>query len=107
MRVGKNNLMVKNLDRILPLIHEYNWEITELQNNIGMLSLTKEVFMDTKNVKVKVNIYLTTLSVSTAMNHPKKGKTQLHRKNSCLEHIEQILKNPRVHTKRGYYQKKR
>lgn len=107
MRVGKNNLMVKNLDRVIPLTEKYDWEIIDLQSMIGMLSLEKKILMDKVLVKVRVNIYLTTLSVSTAMKHPKKGKTQLHRKASCFEDIEKILKNPRVHTGKGYYKKKK
>lgn len=44
-------------------------------------------------------------TVSTSMNHPKKGKTQLHRKGVGMELLGQLLDNPRKHTGSGYYEK--
>ena len=39
--------------------------------------------------------------VVTSLHHPKSGKTQLSRDVVSYEEIEEILKNPRVHTHRG------
>ena len=63
-----------------------------------------------KKEGVQVNIYWKknftgNYTVSTSMNHPKKGKTQLHRKNISQKQLIDILKNPRKHTGKGYYKK--
>ncbi|MCP4651172.1 MAG: hypothetical protein GY853_13985 [PVC group bacterium] len=52
---------------------------------------------------VRINVYMSTLTISTVINHPKKGKTQLHRKKCNIELIKKIFKNPRQHTGLGYY----
>ena len=51
----------------------------------------------------RINVYYSTGTVGTAMNHHTKGTTQLFRKN--VDHVElyRILLNPRVHTGKGYY----
>ena len=45
------------------------------------------------------------MTVSTCLNHPKKGKTQLFRKRVNKEMLEQIFEYPRKHTGKGYYTK--
>lgn len=56
-----------------------------------------------RNGKEKMNICLSTMTVQTAMNHPKKGKTQLNRKNVSPAELEKLMKNIRQHTGKGYY----
>lgn len=56
--------------------------------------------------KQKMNVYLTTLTIQTALKHPKSGRTQLNRKGLSLMEIEQVFKNPRTHTGKGYHVKK-
>ncbi len=55
---------------------------------------------------VRVNVWKTKhvglFTVGTYMDHPKQGKTQLFRKNCNLEEVMKILKNPRIHTGKGY-----
>jgi len=65
--------------------------------NLYMLSFKKE--------NQRINIYTTTMTISTAINHPIKGKTQLYRRNIDLKNLEKIFQNPRIHTKKGYYRK--
>ena len=50
----------------------------------------------------RINVWFTTMTVGTYLNHPKQGKTQLFRKWCSEEQIGAILKNPRVHTEKGY-----
>ena len=71
------------------------WSRFDYQENIGMVSYSKN--------NVRVNVYLSKMTVSTAMNHPKKGKTQLFRRNVSMEQLWKLFKNPRVHTGKGYY----
>ena len=44
-------------------------------------------------------------TVQTSLKHPKQGKTQLNRKNIGIKQLEEIFKNPRIHTGKGYYRK--
>lgn len=53
----------------------------------------------------KVNVYLTKMTVATCIKHPKKGKTQLFRRNVSFVELEQIFADPRTHTGKGYYKK--
>ena len=50
------------------------------------------------------NIWCTTGTVGSYLNHPTKGKTQLFRRNvHSLHELYSILDNPRVHTDKGYH----
>lgn len=54
----------------------------------------------------RINVYYTTGTVGTALEHPKSGKTQLFRRNVDITELLEIFLNPRVHTGAGYYQRK-
>lgn len=67
-----------------------------------------EKVIDTKRVVVNVFWNKTValgmeevrFTVQTAMDHPKKGKTQLNRKYVSLYLINKIFENPRIHTQK-------
>jgi len=52
---------------------------------------------------IRINVYWTTGTVGTCLDHPRQGKTQLFRRNVDLSTLREIFKNPRVHTGAGYY----
>ncbi|MEZ5017372.1 MAG: hypothetical protein R2800_09995 [Flavipsychrobacter sp.] len=79
------------------LAAKYKYDCIDFQESIGMASYSDGA--------TRVNIYLTTMTVSTSLKHPKKGKTQLFRKNVSTKQLEQIFNNPRQHTGKGYYKK--
>mmetsp|Transcript_10068 Transcript_10068/g.18319 ORF Transcript_10068/g.18319 Transcript_10068/m.18319 type:complete len:213 (-) Transcript_10068:94-732(-) len=57
--------------------------------------------------KVKINVYYTTRTVGTCIEHPKQGKTQLFRENiNTRELLKLIFTNPRAHTDKGYKRRK-
>lgn len=87
-----------NLFLIVELIKENNWEIIKYHDNNFILNLKKG--------KIKMNVYLSTLTIQTSMNHPTKGKTQLNRKNLKHNELKLIFQNPRSHTGKGYYKSK-
>jgi len=58
---------------------------------------------DEKCRGVRINIYFTTGTVATCLDHPKRGKSQLFRRNMTYADLEDIFENPRVHTDGGYY----
>jgi len=70
----------------------------DFQENIGMASYT--------DGQTRINIYLTKMTVATCLNHPKKGPTQLFRKNVDGRMLDEIFAYPRKHTGKGYYTKK-
>jgi hypothetical protein len=57
---------------------------------------------DLGNVRVNVWKKGELYTVGTYMHHPKKGKTQLFRRNCTEKEVREILKNPRLHTGKGY-----
>eukprot|EP00523_Entomoneis_sp_CCMP467_P014636 CAMPEP_0168772292 /NCGR_PEP_ID=MMETSP0725-20121227/3881_1 /TAXON_ID=265536 /ORGANISM="Amphiprora sp., Strain CCMP467" /LENGTH=484 /DNA_ID=CAMNT_0008821805 /DNA_START=1 /DNA_END=1456 /DNA_ORIENTATION=- len=53
--------------------------------------------------RVRFNVYYTTGTVGTCLNHPRQGRTQLFRRNvRTLEDLREIFQKPRVHTGKGY-----
>lgn len=70
----------------------------DYQEDKGMISYS--------DGQTRINIYLTTMTVATCLNHPKKGKTQLFRKNVNLKMLKDIFECPRKHTGKGYIKKK-
>jgi hypothetical protein len=86
------------LEKIEELANANNYFRLDYQDNIGMVSYS--------NGAVRTNIYLSKMTVSTGLNHPKQGKTQMFRKNVTLVELAKIFENPRVHTNKGYKKKK-
>lgn len=50
-----------------------------------------------------MNVYYTTGTVGTCIDHPSQGKTQLFRRDQTLEDLDRIFADPRVHTGAGYH----
>lgn len=69
----------------------------DYQENIGMASYSDGA--------TRINIYLTKMTVATCLKHPKKGATQLFRKNVTVKMLDEIFEYPRKHTGKGYYKK--
>ena len=53
-------------------------------------------------VRARINVYYTTGTVGTALEHPSQGSTQLFRRGCNLQEVKAIMSNPRVHTNKGY-----
>lgn len=73
------------------------WEEIDHQKNIYMLSFKKG--------DCRINVYYSKGTVSTSLNHPTKGKTQLFRRNQSFRQMDKLFRNPRRHTGVGYYTK--
>ena len=54
---------------------------------------------------MRVNVYYTTMTVSTAIDHPVKGRCQMYRRNVTQRQLASIFQNPRVHLGKGYHHK--
>lgn len=85
-------------DKVDEVAFKHGYASIDYQENIGLASYSKD--------GVRINVYLTTMTVGTCLIHPKKKATQLFRRNVCLKALEEIFENPRVHTGKGYYKKK-
>jgi len=75
----------------------HGWEFLTYQKDIYMLSFSKE--------DMRINVYVTKMTVATCIDHPKQGKTQMFRKNVNKFMLNRIFKNPRIHTDKGYQKK--
>jgi hypothetical protein len=61
------------------------------------------IFRSDNNGRTQINVYYTTGTVGTCLNHPKQGKTQLFRRGVVnMEMLSDIFQNPRIHTGVGY-----
>lgn len=83
---------------LIEVAKTYGWVRPIHQPDNVMLSVFKG--------ESRINIYYTTMTVATCINHPIKGKTQLFRRNVTPGQLVKILNDPRVHTNKGYYEKK-
>ncbi len=83
------------LDFIETTAKRYGWRLVKWQKDIKMLSFKKGTD--------RINIYITKMTVATAVKHPKYGKAQLYRRHVSFNLLEKIFTNPRVHTKKGYF----
>jgi hypothetical protein len=62
-------------------------------------------FQKASDEEARINVYYTTRTVGTALDHPRQSKTQLFRRECSPSEVIEIMKNPRVHTGRGYKSK--
>jgi hypothetical protein len=84
-------------DKIDEIAQKHGYICFDHQENIGMASYS--------DGNARINIYLTRMTVATCINHPKKGPTQLFRKDVDLKTLDEIFAYPRKHTGKGYYKK--
>jgi len=84
-------------EEIDKIAKENGYVCFDYQENIGMASYSDGA--------TRINIYLTKMTVATCLKHPKKGATQLFRKNVTLKMLNEIFDYPRKHTGKGYYKK--
>lgn len=85
-------------DQIDKIAAKNNYVCFDYQENIGMASYS--------DGQTRINVYLTTMTVATCLKHPKKGPTQLFRKNVTVAMLHEIFEYPRKHTGKGYYTKR-
>ncbi len=86
-----------NLAMIMLYANQHKWDC------IAFYAASYHILLRRK--KVTMNVYLSTMTIQTVMNHPSKGRTQLNRRNLSIQQLEQLFINPRVHTGKGYYHK--
>lgn len=104
-----------DIETIRKMAKENGWREIAHQENIYMISFYKVLNETTvlerllrkyqEGTQCRINIYYSKMTVGTALDHPKKGKTQLFRKNVSKDILNRIFQDPRVHTGKGYQTK--
>lgn len=89
-------MMALRLDQIREQAARLKWREVDHQENIRMISFIKNKVG--KVGKVRINIYYSRGTVATVMKHPKYGMGHLYRRNIGHDQLEEIFKNPRVHS---------
>lgn len=84
-----------NKESVLYWATQYGYNQIDWQEKQKMISFSDGI--------TRINIYLTTGTVATCLDHPKHGKTQLFRRNVSKKQLKKIFENPRAHTGKGYY----
>lgn len=87
----------ERVEKIRFLAKIYGWQEIQANDDICLLGFRRS--------GVRLNVYYSKMTVSTAMKHPTRGKTQLFRKKVNQALLEKIMRYPRTHTSRGYYNK--
>ena len=90
-----------DLDTVKRIAKEEKCILISFSQRSRVISFRKEY----EGVSVRINVYWTTGTVGTCMDHPQKGKTQLFRRNVSVATLREIFRNPRVHTGDGYYRR--
>lgn len=89
----------KRLENIRFLAKIYGWQETKLDTKACILLIQKK--------RKKLQIAYTKMTVISILDHPKLGRTHLIRKEVSLDLFEKLLNNPRIHTDKGYYRRKK
>lgn len=96
--------MVLPVQEVRTIAEMHGYE--EIDHNKTSKLLSFRGLLNTNN-SVRINVYYTTGTIGTCLNHPRKGKTQLFRRNiTDLEVVSELFQNPRKHTGSGYYRKR-
>lgn len=94
--------------------HGPGWSIEFIRGMASAFELEEVMFNEASRVisfksdtNERINVYYTTRTVGTAINHPSQGQTQIFRRNCTDEELREIMQNPRVHTGKGYKKRSR
>jgi len=79
---------------------EFDWDLIKGSEGPHCISFSKVI----NSYPARINVWFGRKgrTIGTYINHPKKGKTQLFRKNPSDSEFKAIFKNPRQHTNKGY-----
>ena len=92
-----------NLERVRKLAREEGLTEVYFNEDSRVVSFVKQYVNGEDSARI--NVYWTTGTVGTCLNHPRQGRTQLFRRNMDLKSLAQIFRNPRIHTGEGYHRR--
>lgn len=88
------------VSKVKELAGEKGWKLIAENEESRVVSFSKEEKGE------RINVYYTTGTVGTCLEHPLHGATQLFRRAVGMDQLKEIFVNPRTHTGKGYYEKK-
>jgi hypothetical protein len=91
----------ERVETIRSMAVRQDWMEIDHQSAIAMVSFVKG--------DSRINVYYSRMTVATVVDHPRFGRNQMFRKNVPLAVLEEIFRNPRIHSLehygiRGYHQ---
>ena len=89
-----------DLDSVRQVANRHGF--SEVQFN----EVSRVIAFEKESPRCRVNVYYTTGTVATCLDHPRSGKTQLFRRGQTLDDLDVIFGNPRQHTGVGYFRSK-
>lgn len=98
-----NEVTMQRIAELNVIADQFGWKNINVNVTTKLVSYVKLI----EEGACRIDVYYTTMTVSISLHHPKKGKTQLHRKHVSDKELEVLFKNPRAHTGKGYYKKSR
>eukprot|EP00579_Thalassiosira_antarctica_P025051 CAMPEP_0202020868 /NCGR_PEP_ID=MMETSP0905-20130828/45506_1 /ASSEMBLY_ACC=CAM_ASM_000554 /TAXON_ID=420261 /ORGANISM="Thalassiosira antarctica, Strain CCMP982" /LENGTH=439 /DNA_ID=CAMNT_0048582575 /DNA_START=40 /DNA_END=1359 /DNA_ORIENTATION=+ len=98
-----------DLEEVKRLATEENYELVHFSKETRLISFEpmgggEDDDDENYSNDVKINVYWTTGTVGTCLDHPKRGKTQRFRRHVELRDLVKIFRNPCVRTGAGYYE---
>eukprot|EP00286_Rhodomonas_abbreviata_P017800 CAMPEP_0181322652 /NCGR_PEP_ID=MMETSP1101-20121128/19343_1 /TAXON_ID=46948 /ORGANISM="Rhodomonas abbreviata, Strain Caron Lab Isolate" /LENGTH=346 /DNA_ID=CAMNT_0023430581 /DNA_START=104 /DNA_END=1144 /DNA_ORIENTATION=+ len=96
-----------DLRTVFELASSHGWEQVGEANKKSRVVSFVRLPSSGGNSRERINVYYTTHTVGTCLEHPHSGKTQLFRRDVDLAELEKLFHNPRAHTGRGYYKRAR
>lgn len=88
-----------DIEGIIQLASEYGWVLKARDKAPKTLEFLKE---NEDGLPSKMMVWYSTGRVATTVNHPTKGRNQMYRTEVGWGLLEELFKNPRLHTDRGY-----
>lgn len=95
----KDSFAMARIAELNSMANQFGWTLISINVTSKLVSYKKMI----DDSRVRIDIYYTTGTVTVSLNHPKKGKTQLHRRKISDNELKIIFTNPRSHTGKGYY----
>ena len=90
-----------NKSEVIRLANKFSYRFLGEIEDRSLLKFCRK----TSGRTIRINVYYTTRTVQTTLDHWKHGRKQLTRRNVGYSLLKKILQYPRVHTGRGYFEK--
>ncbi|GFH57857.1 hypothetical protein CTEN210_14333 [Chaetoceros tenuissimus] len=94
--------MALSLEAIRSIASRHGYEEVQFNETSRVIAFEKNT---SNGGSVRFNIYYTTGTVATCLDHPRSGKTQLFRRDQDIDDVDTLFADPRFHSGVGYYRR--
>jgi len=91
------------LDSVRQIANSNEWREVCFHDKSKVLSFARHD--EQENDRVRIHVYYTTGTVATSLDHPRLGRNQLFQRNVNLQQLEEIFRNPKLHTGKGVHRR--